>query len=294
APPAITPDRGVFSSAVTVSIPAAQGADIYYTTDGSTPTTGSTPYTTPFSVSSSKTIKAIAAQSFGTSSVTSSYIQIDPAAVSVSSTGLVSWLKADNGIVLTGGNVSKWLDMSSSRKDAFQQSAGNQPTVVSGAVNGLAAVDFNGSMQYLQLPSGLADFTSGASIFLVTRPTAAPSDARFFDFGSGSTNNNIYLSQPSSTGAALTVFNGSTPSSVTGSNAVTLSQYQILEAIHSGSGTATLYTNGEQTGVGSIGNIPNVTRTGNYIAADNARSIFFQGAIAEILIYNRALSLSER
>jgi hypothetical protein len=62
ATPTFSPGGGTYTSAQTVSIlDATPGATIYYTTDGSTPTTGSTVYTAPLTVGATQTIKALAA-----------------------------------------------------------------------------------------------------------------------------------------------------------------------------------------------------------------------------------------
>ncbi|HEV2136012.1 MAG TPA: chitobiase/beta-hexosaminidase C-terminal domain-containing protein [Terracidiphilus sp.] len=64
AAPVITPDGGTFASAQTVTISSATAsASIYYTIDGSTPSTSSTPYTGPITVSANSTINAIATAS---------------------------------------------------------------------------------------------------------------------------------------------------------------------------------------------------------------------------------------
>jgi len=62
---------GPYTSAQTVTISdATAGATIYYTTDGTTPTTGSTVYSGPITVSSSETLEAIAtASGYSTSAV---------------------------------------------------------------------------------------------------------------------------------------------------------------------------------------------------------------------------------
>ena len=56
--PVISPAPGTYTSSVSVAIDAPPGAVVYYTTDGQEPSTGSTPYTGPFALSVSGTVKA--------------------------------------------------------------------------------------------------------------------------------------------------------------------------------------------------------------------------------------------
>ena len=61
ATPTFTPAAGTYTSVQNVTIACTtEGATIYYTTDGSTPTTSSAPYTEPIQVGETKTIKAFA------------------------------------------------------------------------------------------------------------------------------------------------------------------------------------------------------------------------------------------
>ena len=64
AAPVISPAGGTFSGAQQITITdTISGASIYYTTDGSTPTTGSPKYTGSFQLSSGTTVQAIASAS---------------------------------------------------------------------------------------------------------------------------------------------------------------------------------------------------------------------------------------
>lgn len=59
--PTFTPAQGLYTSPVSVTISSGTAnATIYYTTDGTLPTTSSTLYTVPFTISQTTTVKAIA------------------------------------------------------------------------------------------------------------------------------------------------------------------------------------------------------------------------------------------
>ncbi len=292
--PVITPGQGVFSSTQSVSISAMTNAQIYYTTDGSTPTTSSTLYTVPFTISASTTVKAIAvSQYFANSAVASAYLQLDPNTANLPTTNLLAWLKSDNGVTTSSSNVTQWTDLTGNGNTFSQSNSSYQPTLTTGAVNGLPAITFNGSSQYLVAPSGFANFTSGASMFIVTKPTSSVTSARFLDIGTGSTTNSFGVCEYSPSAYLLYSFNGSTGSSIQGT--LTTSQYQILEAIQNGSGTGSLYTNGTSVASGSVNNINNTTRSAPVIGAyTGGGTYYFQGQIAEILIYSTALSSTQR
>jgi hypothetical protein len=83
APPTFSPGAGAYSSAQNVALSdSTSGATIYYTTDGSAPTTTSSVYSAPVAVTSSMTIKAIAQSSLGTSAVSSAAFTIQSSTAS--------------------------------------------------------------------------------------------------------------------------------------------------------------------------------------------------------------------
>ncbi len=95
--PVFTPPAGTYSAAQSVSITSAGADSIYYTTDGSTPTTSSTLYTGPISISTMTTLSAVGVNAGGSSPVLSGIYTIN----SSSQTGLIS-----------GGDAVLWQDAS--------------------------------------------------------------------------------------------------------------------------------------------------------------------------------------
>lgn len=79
AAPTFSPAGGEYTSAQNVTISTADGATIYYTTDGTDPTTSSTKYESAITVSKTTTIKAIAVKDGHTSSIASAtYTLVEP------------------------------------------------------------------------------------------------------------------------------------------------------------------------------------------------------------------------
>lgn len=100
ATPTAAPSPGSYSSAQSITLATiTSGASIYYTTDGSTPTSLSTLYRSPFTISSSKTVRAIAGESgFSKSGVlTATYII---------STSTTTGLSASNTSPSNGSSVT--------------------------------------------------------------------------------------------------------------------------------------------------------------------------------------------
>jgi hypothetical protein len=110
ATPTFSPASGTYTSAASVTISnSTSGATIYYTTDGTTPTTASTVYTGPVGVTATETIQALAvASGLSQSAVASSTYTIVPPGPAPSLTsaspnaGMQSQLNLP--VVLTGIN----------------------------------------------------------------------------------------------------------------------------------------------------------------------------------------------
>jgi len=108
AAPVFSPPTGTYAAVQLLTMTdATPGAKIYYTTNGTTPTSGSTLYNTPIRVSASETVKAIAiAPGYTNSAVTSaaytivgtpSALAAPPTAIGIS-TATLSAIVDSNGL----------------------------------------------------------------------------------------------------------------------------------------------------------------------------------------------------
>lgn len=111
------------------------------------------------------------------------------------------WLDASDtsstNITQSGGSVSQWLDKSGKGYNLTQSTGSDQPTTGSSTINGLNAIDFNGT-QYLEnnsFASLLAGNDISFSAHFVYQPTSV-SSGTIFGAGNSSSNNYYFHLNP--------------------------------------------------------------------------------------------------
>lgn len=208
----------------------------------------------------------------------------------VPTAGLSAWLKADQGVVRNASDqVTLWADQSGVGNNA---TPGNSPTLVQNAWAGMPTVRFAGSVQHLNLPTTgtLGILNSDYEIILVGRSTNT--GVQFLTAG-GWVNYELHLN--GSAGARfIPAGSGS-------------------DARYADVGSPGAYTNGRprvfgvrvegDTGIIRMAGVDSLdTVTGARSALDalltlgvrSDASYSFVGDMAEVLVYNRALTPAER
>ncbi len=165
--PVFSVPAGTFSASQTVSLSdTTAGATIYYTTDGSTPTTASAEYSTPILVGKTTTLKAIAtAPNFTLSPVTSALYTIQPVAP-------IPVLSVPTGTYTSGQAVA--ISDSLAGINIYYTLDGSLPTNASTVYSGPIAVNTN---ETLTAMAGGANYTNSGTVsatYTIAPPTPAP------------------------------------------------------------------------------------------------------------------------
>ena len=221
----------------------------------------------------------------------------------VPTAGLTLLLDAGNAALTAsnGSEVTEWRDASGANRNAVTVS-GRGPVLVTGALGGDAVLRFDGQNDYLDLPAAFADFTNGMTLFVVARPTALQAGSKLLLLGNGAGQGNVALGRNGG-GAGLQYFTTDsggnygwfgTADALTTNAAALYSVVQGAGAANS-SVLATVSKNGVAVGSGTVFVPPVVTRSANYIGRSYwGGDGYFAGDMAEIILYNRALSATEQ
>ncbi|MEE3372004.1 MAG: hypothetical protein VX346_21910 [Planctomycetota bacterium] len=235
---------------------------------------------------------------------------------SYSNSALQVWLRADVGVAVRGGGlVSLWKDQSLHGHHATQSDVDDQPRQVASSLNGKAVIRFAGSGDHLKFATGFGDTFDGSfTIFAVVAPDDGDPDRDDVWFGlvENSSDNRVILATDGNNDgfAALYKADGNSDNTKVVPNPFPdgppLGLTLISWVVRAG-GTHEVFINGHpQAAAASKGDADNSrftsgTRTA-YLgsAQDSNGALFpssatsFAGGISEFLLYDGALSSTER
>ena len=238
ATPAFTPAPGTYTSPQTVTISSATpSVTIYYTTNGSTPTTSSAVYSGPIAVSSSETIEAIAtASGFSNSSVATAAYIINAAATSQAASPTFT---PGAGTYASAHTVS--ISSATPSATIYYTTNGTTPTTSSAVYSGPITVSANETLEAIATARGLTNSAVSTAAYIVNVATASQVASPTFSPAAGAYASAQTVSISSATPSATIYYttNGTTPttSSAVYSGPVTVSSTETLEAIAAASGS---------------------------------------------------------
>jgi hypothetical protein len=198
----------------------------------------------------------------------------------VPTTGMRLWLRADAGLTKDGSNnVTAWADQSGAHNDSTPI---NSPLFVAGAMNGQAAVRFNGTSNSLSLPDVMSGATQGELIIVARLKDFSLAHNALAHFG-GNTGTIYGATQ------LWNDFGGSDGNPITLPDPSVLTSPHVFDASMSGG-----------TGVVEINNVVISTKpsVGTYFRSNpligfDWQNEGFNGDIAEVIVYDHLLSVAD-
>lgn len=227
--------------------------------------------------------------------------KIDPLAVAPVSpdsvSGLKLWLKADGVLwqdaarttpaTADSAPVGCWDDASGVGNHFTQATAGNRPLLRTAIVNGHPVIRFDGSNDTLLTTTATGlDSASFTQLAVVKKSAAGSMDILGTGSSAGSGNTEWFFA---SDNPRLDQENVAV--SVTGTAAMGTTTFKAIGVCHDASGVPFAFMSGVTGGTGTVRSF-NAGPNG-WVGSERALAQFLNGDIAEIVRYNRALTLAE-
>ncbi len=245
ATPMFSPAAGSYGPAQTVTITSAtSGTTIYYTTNGTTPTTSSTVYSAPITVSISETLKALAVKSGYTNSA------IGSAAYVINGTVATPTFSPVAGTYATSQTVT--INSATSGTTIYYTTNGTTPTTSSTLYSGAITVSASETVEALAVKTGYTNSAVGSAAYVISGTVATPTFSPVA--GSYGPAQTVTISSSTSGATIYYTTNGTTPttSSTLYSSAITVSASETVKAL----AVKTGYTN---SAIGSAAYVINGT-----------------------------------
>jgi hypothetical protein len=167
ATPTFSPAGGSYTATQTVTLAdATTGATIYYTTDGSTPTTSSKVYSTPISVATTTTVQAIAiAPGYTTSAIGSAAYTITLVAAAPTFSPAAGTYASAQSVILSDTTTGATI---------YYTTDGSTPTTSSKVYSGSIPVASSTTVQAIATASGYSTSPVSSASYTISLPAAAP------------------------------------------------------------------------------------------------------------------------
>ncbi len=283
---------GIYSGPQTISIDIPAGTVVRYTLDGSDPTEESPVYTGPLFISSTTQLKFRAFRTgYAPSTVLSTSYAIEDLA-DIPRAGLSLWLRADQGVAVSGEQVAQWADLSGHNNHAAQETVAKRPLSIGSAVNGKPVIRFDGTNDSLLIPNTPDLKSSQVTVFVVGRHNnTAGNWLTWVRAGDGISMGYALVRYTQASNEVRFLFNsynGTTHSEGQLPNG----NYGIVSGRYDGA-SIDVHVNGQLAK--SVAATAAITYNSSPIfVGSGGTNYYLNGDIAELLIYNRAVSEVER
>jgi hypothetical protein len=200
--PSFSPPGGTYVNGQTVTLSSlSTGATIYYSTNGSTPTTSSTPYTTPITVSASETLEAIAvASGYASSAVATATYAIEP-------TLPTPTFSLAAGTYTTAQTVT--ISDAIAGTTIYYTTNGTTPTTASTQYTGAITVSASETIEAIAVETGYANSAAASHTYLIS--AVLPSPAISLASGTYTSPQTVTISDSVSGATIYYTTNGTTP-----------------------------------------------------------------------------------
>ena len=276
--PTFSPAAGSYTASQSVTISdATAGTTIYYTTNGTTPTTSSTKYSGAITVSATETIDAIAVKTGYTNSAAAT------AAYTITPVLPAPTFSPAAGTYTTSESVT--ISDATAGTTIYYTTNGTTPTTSSTVYSGPITVSATETLEAFAVETGYTNSAVATAAYTIASVLPAPTFSP--SAGTYTTSQSVTISDATAGTTIYYTTNGTTPttSSTVYSSAITVSATETLEAIAVEAG----YTSS------AVATAAYTINSGNQLYQLSKRRIYGQRPVAELWrIRDRRLAATDR